>query len=240
AEVRLYAFGGAQHGAGSGVPGGRGNGQQPANPTDYRPLLRGLLTALDAWVRDDVAPPPSRYPRIADGTLVGWTQAQSGWPALPGVSYPTVIQQPEFLDHGPEFAIKRRLTLLPPARRGDYRVLVPAYGPDGNERGMLQVPSVAAPIGTFTGWNLRSPAIGAETELLSLTGSFIPFPRTAADRQSAGDPRRALLERFPMFDAYQQAYAGATRDLIGARYVLPEEEKSLLELPLRFRDLWTK
>ncbi|MGV3723755.1 MAG: alpha/beta hydrolase domain-containing protein, partial [Actinomycetota bacterium] len=57
-EVRIYAFGGAQHGAGTGVPGAAGFGQQAANPTDYRPLLRGLLTALKDWVRDGVAPPP--------------------------------------------------------------------------------------------------------------------------------------------------------------------------------------
>ena len=46
-EVRIYTFGGCQHGAGSGLPGPRGNGQLPGNPSDYRPLLRGLLLALD-------------------------------------------------------------------------------------------------------------------------------------------------------------------------------------------------
>lgn len=237
-EVRIYAFGGAQHGAGNGVPGPRGNGQQPANPTDYRPLLRGLLTALNDWVARGTEPPPSRYPRISDGTLVDWKAASSGWKAIAGVNYPTVIQHPEYLDRGPEFASKRRLTQLPPRHRGDYPVLVPAAGPDNNDRGMLQLPSIATPIGTYTGWNLRSPAIGAETELLSLTGSFIPFPRTAADRAASTDPRPALLERYPTYDAYRSAYTTSLRALIRDRYLLPDDEQSLLDLATRFRGLW--
>lgn len=238
-EVRIYAFGGAQHGSGNGIPSAPGAGQQAANPTDYRPLLRGLLTALREWVQDDVTPPPSRYPRIADGTLVGWEESRSGWPKLPGVRYPTVIQEPEFLDHGPEFAAKRRLTRIPPQRKGEYTVLVPAYGPDGNERGMLQAPSVAVPIGTYTGWNLRSSAIGADTELLSLTGSFIPFARTRAEAAAAGDPRPALLQRFPTFDAYERAYLAALQLLTEERYLLTEEEPALIALSRRFRERWS-
>lgn len=237
-EVRVYAFGGAQHGAGSGIPGPRGNGQQPANPTDYRPLLRGLLTALNDWVAQGTLPPPSRYPKIADGTLVGWQEGASGWRPIPGVNYPTVIQHPEYLDRGPEFETKRRWTVLPPVDKGDYRVLVPAPDRDGNDRGMLQLPSVAVPVGTYTGWNLRSPAIGAETELLSLTGSFIPFPRTAAERASAGDSRRALLERYPSFDAYLAGYRAVAGSLIRDRYLLPEEEPGLIALARRFEDRW--
>lgn len=237
-EVRLYAFGGAQHGAGNGIPGPRTTGQQPANPTDYRPLLRGLLTALNQWVAVGTEPPPSRYPRLSDGTLVGWTATASGWRSIPAVNYPTVIQHPEYLDRGPEFRSKRRFTQFPPLHQGDYTVLVPAAGPDDNDRGMLQLPSVAVPIGTYTGWNLRSSAIGAETELLSLTGSFIPFPRTAAERTADNDPRPALLERFPTFDAYRSAYTSATRSLIRDRYLLPQDEPGLLELASRFRNLW--
>src|SRR6185312_15685166 len=46
-EVRIYSFGGTQHGAGSGLAGERGSGQLPANPSDYRPFMRALLLALD-------------------------------------------------------------------------------------------------------------------------------------------------------------------------------------------------
>lgn len=235
-EVRIYAFGGAQHGAGNGIPGPRSNGQQTANPTDYRPLLRALLTALNDWVTRGYIPPTSRYPRITDGTLVDWRAESSGWKPIPGVNYPTVIQHPEYLDRGPEFQNKRRMTQLPPRHRGDYPVLVPAAGLDNNDRGMLQVPAVATPIGTYTGWNLRSPAIGAETELLSLTGSFIPFPRAS----TAGDPRRALLERYPTWDDYRSSYTTAMQSLVRERYLLSEDEPGLLRLAEQFRERWPR
>jgi len=233
AEVRVYAIGGAQHGPGSGLPGPRGNGQLVGNPTDYRPLLRGLLTALDAWLREGTPPPPSVYPRLADGTLAPWREAESGWRSLPGVRYPEVIQQPEWLDHGPDFAARRRLTLLPPRARGAYPVFVPACGPDNNERGMLLLPSVAVPRGTFTGWNLRAPRIGAETELLSLAGGYVPFAAGPAERRAAGDPRPSLAERYPSPTAYLEAFTAHLDALIRARCLLPEDRSSLLALAAR-------
>jgi hypothetical protein len=229
-EVRLYTFGGAQHGPGSGQPGPRGKGQLPPNPTDYRPLLRGLLVALEAWIRDGTPPPPSVYPRFADGTLGGWRERESGWQALPGVRYPEVIQQPEWLDYGPDFLASGRITRQPPADRGDYRVLVPVVGPDNNERGMLRLPSVAVPVATFTGWNLRAPEVGAENELLALTGGYLPFARTPADRAAAGDPRPSLAERYPDFAAYQAEFEAAARRLVTDRYLLEEDLPRLLQL----------
>lgn len=229
-EVRVYAFGGAQHGAGNGRPGGVSSGQLPNNPTDYRPLVRGLLVALDRWVRDDVDPPPSRYPRIDHGTLVGWDQAHSGWHPLAGVRYPQVIHQPAFLDYGPEFLTKRRITRHPPVTRGEYRVLVPAYDADDNERGMLQLPSIAVPLATFTGWNHRNRATGAESELTRLNGSYIPFARTATERAKRGDSRAAVEERYTGFDDYLTQYRAVAEQLIAEQYLLEEDLPLLLEL----------
>ena len=159
----------------------RGDGQQPENPTDYRPLLRALLVVLDEWIKDDRQPPASRYPRIDDGTLVDFRAEHTGWRPLPGVIYPQVMQQAELLDFGPEFATQRRITQHPPRRLGKYGPLVPAYDPTDNERGMLLSPAVAVPVATLTGWNLRRREIGAETDLLSLKGSYIPLASTKAE-----------------------------------------------------------
>ncbi len=235
-EVRIYAIGGAQHGAGSGIPGAKGNGLLPGNPTDYRPLLRGLLTSLHAWITDGTLPPDSRYPRIADGTLAGWREGESGWQALPGVRYPEVIHNPEYLDHGPEFRSHRRLTRLPPVRKGRYTVLVPRYGPDNNEQGVLSLPTVAVPLGTLTGWNLRDPKIGAEHELLSLTGAYIPLLRTPEERKAAGDPRPSLQERYPSRENYLQQFHAATRRLVRERYLLEVDVPRLNDLGRRLWD----
>ena len=228
-QVRIYAIGGAQHGPGNGVAQPRSKGQLSSNPTDYRPILRALLLGLDAWVRDGVEPPASLYPRIVDGTLVSWPEASSGWKALSGVRYPEVIQRPEWLDRGPQFLTKRIMTLEPPASRGQYEVKVPAYGPDDNERGVLLLPSIAVPVASFTGWNLRSREVGAENELLSLTGGYIPFSRTAAARKASGDPRLAVLEHYRNFEQYLAQYTAAAKRLIEQRYLLPEELPRLVK-----------
>jgi len=234
-EVRIYAIGGAQHGPGGGLPSSRNKGQLPANPTDYRPLMRALLAALDEWIGDDRQPPQSVYPRLSDGTLVGWQQESSGWSPLPGVRYPEVIHRPGYHDYGPAFLTERRITVHPPRRVGVYQVLVPAYDADNNEGGMLRLPSVAAPVATYTGWNLRDRSIGAEHELLGLTGAFIPLVRSARERQAAGDPRPALLERYRDFDDYVSQFTRATDALIEARYLLSEDRPRLIDLARKHR-----
>ncbi len=238
-EVRVYCFGGTQHGAGTGVAADAPkNGQLPGNPADYRPLLRALLTALDEWVRTGKEPPASAFPRISDGTLVDWRETESGWHALPGVRYPEVIQQPEFLDRGPEFDRFRRSAIEPPASRGRYVVKVPAYGADDNELGALLLPAVAVPVATYTSWNLRNRSVGAENELLSLAGGYVPFAKTRADREKLGDPRPALLERYRDFDDFRTQYRGVLDRLIERRVLLAEDAPGLMSLADRWRPLF--
>jgi hypothetical protein len=240
-EVRIYAIGGTQHSTGNGVPQEATPGQLPLNPTDYRPIMRALLVALEAWVRDDTPPPPSVYPRISDGTLVGWNESESGWQALPGVRYPEVIQRPPLADYGPKFLTKRRIAHNPPlvsTRTPGYTVRVPQYGPDNNERGMLLLPFISVPVATYTGWNTRARETGAESELLGLAGGYIPFARTEESRLSSGDPRPALLERYRGFDDYLQQYRAAAQELIRQRYLLREDLELLLGQARKHRALF--
>ena len=60
---------GTQHGE-AAFPPATGNGQQLANPTPQVAVMHALLRAVRAWVETGEAPPPSRYPRLSDGTLV--------------------------------------------------------------------------------------------------------------------------------------------------------------------------
>lgn len=237
-EVRIYTFGGTQHGAGSGVPSEATGGQLPSNPADYTPFMRALLVALDEWIREGRQPPPSVYPKIADGTLVDWHPQAAGWPAIPGVRYPEVIQQPPWLDRGPRWASQRIADLEPPHVRGHYVVKVPAYDADGNERGTLRLPALAVPVATYTSWNLRSARIGAEGELWALQGGYIPFPRTPEARHAAGDPRPALTERYRDYGDYAQRYLAAARQLVAERYLLEDDLPRLERLCARFKPLW--
>ncbi len=202
ANVRVYAIGGTPHGRTRDPALERGV-QNPANPLDPRPILKALLDALDAWVRDGAAPPPSVYPRIGDATLV-----------LP--RFPEVIQRPHRLDFSVE----------PPRVLGDYVVRVPAADADGNDRGTLHLPEVAVPLGTFTGWNLRGREIGAEGELAELMGSSIPFARRRADR--GDDPRPSIEERYGNFEEYRRRFAAACEKLVSSRYLLREDADRLV------------
>lgn len=237
-EVRIYTIGGARHGAGSGRPSAGGSGQLPMNPTDYRPLLRGLITAMEKWVQHNEPPPPSVYPRIAKGSLVNWQGTESGWTPLPDVRYPEVIHQPDFVDRGPLFLSKRQITIQPPKVIGQYMVRIPGYTDDNNERGCLLLPSVAAPVATFTSWNLRNREIGAETELLSLAGGYVPFAQTKADRLKLGDPRLSLEERFGDFETYRQQFEEHLANLVRKRFVLEEDRPRLKRLADSHRSLF--
>ncbi|MEK6233898.1 MAG: alpha/beta hydrolase domain-containing protein, partial [Planctomycetales bacterium] len=232
-EVRIYVYAGAQHGAGSGVPRSGGAGILPRNPTDYRPFNRALLSALDAWVKQGIEPPPSVYPKISDGDLVDWQWNHSGWKPLPGLRYPGIIQRPPFADRGPEFFSKRRTTIQPPKVLGHYGVKVLAYGDDDNELGGLSAPCVAVPLGTYLSWNTRSRSIGAEQELLSLQGGYVPFARTKRERVDNGDPRGSLEERYRGQDDYLERCQSAVRKLVAQRYLLEEDAASLNDLARR-------
>lgn len=77
--VRFYAIAGGMH-----IPSLattlRDGMRQRTDPLDYRWVERALLLRLDDWVRTGAPPPPSRYPTIADGTLVApdaWTSRRS-------------------------------------------------------------------------------------------------------------------------------------------------------------------
>jgi hypothetical protein len=226
AEVRVYAFGGTQHGPARNPPT-RGVADNLLNPADYRPFLRGLLDALDAWVRDGTEPPPSVYPRIDRGTLADWRQACTGFPALPGVRYPAVIQRPPVLDYGPEFAAHGRITVEPPRLLGHHPVLVPKSDADGNDLGTLLPPDVAVPLATYTGWNLRRREAGAEAMLAALSGSYLPFPRTEPERKAAGDPRQSVEKRYGSFAEYRRRWEKEAARLVQRRYFLKEDAERL-------------
>jgi hypothetical protein len=238
ANVRVYAFGGTQHGPASDPPG-RGVADNLLNPGDYRPFLRALLDALDAWVKDGTPPPPSVYPLLGQGALVDYRQASTRFPSIPGVRYPEVIQQPPFAFYGLDFESRGLLTVEPPQIKGHYVVRVPKCGEDGNELGTLLPPEVMSPLATYTGWNLRRRDVGAEAMLASLMGSYLPFPRTAAERAKTGDPRRSIEELYGSFDGYRKHFAASCESLKKGRYLLEEDAERLIKSREKGRELFS-
>jgi hypothetical protein len=235
ANVRIYAFGGTQHGP-AGDPPSRGSGDNLANPADYRIFLRALLLQLRSWCETGAAPAPSVYPKITDKTLVDWHQETTCFPKLPGVRYPQVIQQPVWADYGPRFLTQGIIDQEPPKVLGHYRVLVPKSDADGNDLGTLLVPEVRVPLGTYTGWNLHRQDAGTDGVLLSLTGSYIPFAKTKTERQKTGDPRLSLEERYGSFETYLQQFEKSAGEL--AAWTLTDDIRAKIQARKKVRGLF--
>ncbi len=235
-NVRFYAIVG-QHGAGNGIPENKKAGSIAINHTNYSPFVRTLIVALDDWIKTDKTPPPSVYPTFKNGTLVNWKAQSVGWQSISNISYPTVIQQAYTANFGANFLTTKFITQHPPIIKETYPIYVPKLDADNNEMGMLKVPAVAVPTGTYTGWNLRTPKMGAAGALLRLTGGYIPFSKTKKKQRANNDPRKSIEERYPNFESYYSAYKKATDDLVQQGYLLEEEVKGILELAVKNRGL---
>jgi hypothetical protein len=192
----------------------------PPNRVDYSPLLRAVLISLDRWVKDGIPPPPSRHPRIDDGSLVAMTGPSVVIPGFTPAKGPN--QRPRF-DYGPDFAKGIITKALPVALSDRYGVLVPRVDRDGNEASGVVLPDVAVPTATTTGWSVRSAQAGGAGELCYLDGAYLPFAKTKAEREATGDGRLSLEERYNGPADYAAKVHAAAVALQKDGYLLPED-----------------
>ena len=231
--VRLYHLAGSQHFVEAFPPPSPGT-RHAANPHDFTYTLRALLLALDGWTRGQSEPPPSRFPRLADKTLV--SPDQLNFPTLPAIEPPRDGLQAWRPDFGPHFPTRGLITHQPPKPGQPFPLLVPQVDPDGNELGGLHLPQLALPTATYTGWNYRSEKAGAGHQLATFRGSFLPFPPTPEAARRAGDPRASLAERYGGREAYRSKVEGEARKLVKAGYLLEEDVSALVEEALTVYD----
>ena len=228
-NLRIYHFTGEQHFPGPWPPAkGQGDllGQEPESPLPIQYFWRAMIANMDAWVRNQTQPPPSSYPKIADGTLV--SLSDYAFPAIPGVNKPHEANSGTRLDFGPHWR-DGILSLQPPKVGQPFPVLVPQVDEDGNERDGVRLPEITVPLATYASWNLRDPSIGAPDQRVSFEDSYIAFAKTAADRHKNGDPRRSIEERYSGRDDYIGRYRKAVDDLVKQRWVLPEDRDQVIE-----------
>jgi hypothetical protein len=219
-NVRTYLIAGTQHGGSGGVHAATprvGICENLSNPMALSQIRRAVTVALYHWVAHDVEPPASRFPTRAGGGLVPADSVV--FPAIPGVNYSGSYNPLHLNDH----------TTVPPRQGAEYTVLVGRVDPDGNMIDGVRHPNLAAPIGTFTGWNLRSEEFG-EGEQCAGTGSFVPFAATRADRIAAGDPRPSLEERYASQAEYVDAVRRAAAQLVEDRLLLPRDAEEIVRL----------
>jgi hypothetical protein len=209
-HVRIYAIAGRAH-------------------TDSRIGIigRALLTALDQWVSHGAEPPKSQIPKISDGTLVTLEAFRQKFPGIPGVQMPDSFYHPFRLDMGPRWHTAGIADQVPPKTGARYVCLIPQVDEDGNETAGIRLPEIAVPLATYTGWSMRSPSFSRS--LRRNAGQIWPLAVTAKERKKSGDPRKAILERYPTKADYIYQVTKSLLNLKHQRFLLDEDVAMLLK-----------
>ncbi|MBW2061526.1 MAG: hypothetical protein JRI95_08200 [Deltaproteobacteria bacterium] len=186
-------------------------------------FFRAMLDAMDRWATDGTPPPDSMIPSRENGTLATYEEWVEGFPKIPGQALPPGPSTLPLLDFGPE-ADDGFITKLPPDIKDlkGYTILVPSVNADGNEIAGVRSPVVQAPLGTYTGWNLRRRGWG-HGATLNIQGSYIPFMDTPEEREMTRDPRLSVLERYGSPEGYVEAVRAAAERLVDAGIMLEED-----------------
>ena len=224
-HARVYHFAGSQH-LPSEFPSQQTNGQNVNNPNDFSWFMRALLVRMQEWIVDGTPPPPNSFPLIADGTLV--EPLDVDFPDMPGINFPTKTHKAYRVDYGPQFASDGIIGKEPPDVGPAFPILVPQVDADGNELGGLRTPGLLVPLATYTGWNLYNAEYGPMDTVSHMSGSFLPFHRTQAEREAAGDPRLSIEERYANRDHYLGLVAAEALKLIDQGYLLDQDLPEIL------------
>ena len=245
--ARRYHFAGCQHGSGDFPPlevrASDGiKGQLPFNSVDYAPLLRAALDNLDRWVTTGEEPPASRHPSLDNGTAVESATLLERLSQLPGVRVPSQTTRAIRLNYGPETHLGRA-TKLPADEGAEFPALVADLDESFNERGGIRLPDLSVPVATYTGWNLRDESIGNPGLYIGITGGLagwtLPLPSTQAERESTGDPRASIEERYASREDYLERVTNAAMDLVSEGYLLEEDVPEVTMLAGRKYDYFT-
>jgi hypothetical protein len=223
-NVRRYLIAGTQHSTTTGgLPTyGIGNRQcqQLSNPFHRGPVMRALLVALDAWVRNGTPPPASQAPRLADGTLVTSDQPSTGFPVVEAIAYNGLLNGSGDRDFGPQVSGNAGIitNISPPVLSG-HQLLVPKVDAVGNDASGIRHPLVDVATATLTGWSLRRPEF-TDGDLCDNAGMMVPLHRTLAARTLAGDFRPSLEELYTNQAGYVAKVTASGQKLAAAGFLL--------------------
>ncbi|RCK51658.1 hypothetical protein TH25_08170 [Thalassospira profundimaris] len=174
----------------------------PTNPLSVAPIMRALYNDMVDWITTGKTPPASRYPSLADGSLI--PLADFKMPKLGNTAPVPAYNLLQVMDH----------SVVPPKRGAAYPAYVPPVDANGNPTGGVALPYVAAPLGTYAGWNLRNDGY-APGELCSLTGLFVPFENNAS-----GDGRKSMGQHYASKADYLQDVRTASENLVSQGLML--------------------
>ena len=204
------------------------------DPLDQRLALRALMSALLDWVKDGREPPVSRYPTLSSGNLV--RPVDQHFPAIPHLPVARIPHQPYRLDFGQRWN-RGIIDLEPPKVGAAYPVFVSRVDSIGNDLGGIRSIELLAPLATYYPWQLRSGMPAANDRLVSFRGTFIPLPKTEAQRASTGDSRPSIETLYRNRPRFMQRVDSAITSLVGDRFLLLEDAPAARS---RMSDVWER
>ncbi len=180
--------------------------------------------ALIDWVGEGREPPDSRYSRLDHGSLAA--PEHVNFPTIPGVTGPAGIFNTRIaFERGRQYDADDASGIIavePPIAIAQYPALAPQVDADGNDVDGLRSHILQAPLGTYTGWNVRRAGF-SQGDACDLTGGYVPFAVTKAQRQAKGDPRLSLEERYGSKANYVTAVTAAVNGLVSQRLMLASD-----------------
>jgi len=231
-NVRIFQFSSTQHGGFSPVaplPTSTGICEQLPNANSYTYNIRALLVALQQWVAAGKTPPDSRYSSLARASLV--PPSKLAFPVLPGVTGPNGVWNTRFVyNRGRNYLpadVSGIISVEPPTQVAVYPTLLPQVDADGNDIDGVRSVTLRAPLGTYTGWNVRRAGY-SQGDACDLTGGYIPFQATKALRVASFDLRLSLQERYASVTAFTSAATAAAQELVSEGLLLPADQAAAI------------
>jgi len=200
-----------------------------SNPNPTSDTNRAIFAALVDWVTKGTEPPPSKYPNLAAGQLIAPEAYSKTFPVIPGQPRPAYSPLYQY-DLGKTFHyadMTGAMGVTPPRIVRTIPQLMPRIDADGNELDGIRSPLLAAPLGSYVGWNIAASGF-EQGRYCGNTGGYIPFAATRAERMAKGDPRPSLEERYPSHAAYVAKVKAQADALVAQRYMLPADETRIV------------
>jgi hypothetical protein len=218
-DVRRYLFASTQHSPGT-LPFNDKSmfdtyGSSNFNIVDYRPLYRATLHNLRSWIREDIAPPASCFPRLADNTAakreaVINTLTANSVLGLAAAQLPEPARLPGLIPLDLGARANEGIGEFPAKTTGtQYATVVSAVDEAGNETGGVRMPDVSVPVAAHTGFNARHASTGGDGQLLEYVGSTWVL--------------RDVAERYTSRAQYLTQIRTAAEALVGQRLLLEED-----------------
>jgi len=176
-------------------------------------LYRALLVNLEAWVKGSAPPLASNFPSVAAGTL-----------ALPSAD-PGSLGAPDLSTLGLAYnggyntlSVNDESVIPVASSSRFYVVQQPIADAQGNDRGGVKMPDIAAPLATFKGYSLRRSGFVA-SEQNGLNSSQLAFAPTTAGKP-ATDPRQSVQALYGSKAGYRAAVGAVVDRLVAERLLL--------------------